>query len=194
MERQRTLGAYRAIDLSMFALILIVFESLIVNASNVWFSAEAWSVSSVAAVTAIVMIRWGPWGALHALLGGIVFVLVSRGAPRQYFIYGAGNLLCLAVLPLIRRWGWERIRNVTWMNVLYSCLVLLGMQAGRGLAAILLGTEPVVALGFITTDVLSYVFTVLIVRIVSRLDGMLEDQKHYLARVNEPRDPEGGVR
>ena len=88
----------------------------------------------------------------------------------------------------------DQVANVTWMNVLYSCLVLLGMQAGRGLAAILLGTEPVVALGFITTDVLSYVFTVLIVRIVSRLDGMLEDQKHYLARVNEPRDPEGGVR
>ncbi|MBR1407882.1 MAG: hypothetical protein IJ573_03160 [Clostridia bacterium] len=194
MERQRTLGAYRAIDLSMFALILIVFESLIVHASNVWFSAEAWSVSSVAAVTAIVMIRWGPWGALHAMLGGIVFALCSHGTLRQFAIYGLGNLLCLTALPLIRRWGWERIRNVSWMNLLYSALVLLGMQAGRGLVSILLGTAPVIALGFITTDVLSYVFTMLIVWIASRMDGMLEDQKHYLARVNEPRDPEGGVR
>ena len=103
MDRHKTLESYRAIDLSLFALILIVFETLIVNASNVWFPGEAWSVSAVAAVTAIVLIRWGPWGGIHAFLGGIVFVLVSRGTAKQVCIYALGNLLCLAVLPLIRR-------------------------------------------------------------------------------------------
>ena len=68
------------------------------------------------------------------------------------------------------------------------------MQAGRGIIAMLLGSRPLVALGFITTDVISYVFTMMIVWIVSKLDGMLEDQKHYLARVNDPRNQEGGVR
>ena len=194
MDRHKTLESYRAIDLSLFALILIVFETLIVNASNVWFPGEAWSVSAVAAVTAIVLIRWGPWGGIHAFLGGIVFVLVSRGTAKQVCIYALGNLLCLAVLPLIRRLGWQKIRERSGLTLLYGFLVLLLMQSGRAAVAVLLGTKPLTALGFITTDVISYIFTLTILWIAARLDGMLEDQKHYLARVNDPRNQEGGVR
>ena len=68
----------------------------------------------------------------------------------------------------------------------FPCLGLgsaLLMQAGRFAIAWLLGHSPGVCAGFFTTDVLSSFFSMLIVWICRRLDGMLEEQKHYLARI-----------
>ena len=192
MEGRITPEKYRWIDLSLFAVILIVFESTIVRAATEWFPKEAWTVSAVAAVTAIVMVRWGPWAGIHAVLGGIVFVLTSRGSGMQYAIYCIGNLAALAVYPLLKKWGWEKLHSNVLLLLLYGVLVLLAMQAGRAAVSLVFGTPPAVALGFVTTDVISYIFTTLILWIVSRLDGMLEDQKHYLKRLNEQQDRKGG--
>ena len=59
------------------------------------------------------------------------------------------------------------------------------MQAGRTLAAVLLGGLKGDLLIFITTDSVSYIFTLAILWIASRLDGMLEDQAHYLERLSQ---------
>ena len=61
MQGTRSLSQYRAIDCSLFAIMLIVFETVINRAATAWFPKEAWTVSVVPAVTAIVMVRWGPW-------------------------------------------------------------------------------------------------------------------------------------
>lgn len=193
LQDHRTLSQYRAIDLSLFALILIVFETVIVRASNHWFPKEPWTVSAVAAVIAIVMVRWGPWAVIHAVLGGIVYVMTSGGEPRQYLIYCLGNTAALAVLPLLRKLGWERLHRDFLINLLYSLLTVLATQVGRAVLAMILGTAPAAAAGFITTDVVTYIFTGTIVWIASRLDGVLEDQKHYLMRINDPKNREGGI-
>ena len=193
MQGRMTVRRYRAVDLSLFALILIVFETVLVRAANEWFPQEPWTVSATAAVVAVVMVRWGPWCALHALIGGIVTVTVSRGSAQQFLIYGIGNLAALAVWPLERKWGWKKLRDNSLLNFLYAALVLLAMQAGRILIALILGTKPEELLLFITSDSVSYIFTLTIVWIVSRLDGMLEDQGHYLRRINDPKNREGGI-
>ena len=193
MQGRMTVGRYRAVDLSLFAVILIVFEMVLVRAANEWFPKEPWTVSVTAAVTAVVMVRWGPWCALHALIGGIVTVTVSRGTAQQFLIYGLGNLAAMAVWPLERKWGWERLRSNSLLNFLFAALVLLAMQGGRILIALVLGTKPEELLLFITSDSVSYIFTLVIVWIVSRLDGMLEDQEHYLRRINDPKNREGGI-
>ena len=190
MHLQRTESQYRLIDLSLFAIILIVFESVIVKAATAWFPMEAWTVSAAAAVTAIVMARWGLWGAIHAVIGGIVTVLVSKGAPAQFVIYGIGNLGGLAGWLLLRKYGWERLHTGFLFLMAYGGVTLLGMQAGRGLVSLLFGTTPAAVPGFITTDVISYIFTGVILWITARLDGMLEDQGHYLKRINTKQEGE----
>ena len=70
---------------------------------------------------------------------------------------------------------------------------MLLTQAGRAVIAMILGTAPAAAAGFITTDVITYIFTITIVWIASRLDGILEDQRHYLQRINAPENREGGI-
>ena len=192
MNGQRSIRRYRAIDLSLFAFMLIVFETLIVTAATRWFPNEPYTVSVVAAVTAIVMMRWGYWAALHAALGGLVFCLASGAAARQYVIYCGGNLLGLAALAWIRAFGEERVRQDVFKSLLFGFSTLLLMQLGRGIIALAFGASPAAALGFITTDAVSYLFTLLIIWIVRRLDGVFEEQIHYLRRVRKQREEDKG--
>ena len=47
-----------------------------------------------------------------------------------------------------------------------------------------LGARPGSVVGFFTTDSLSLLFTFVIIWIARKLDGVYEDQKHYLLRLH----------
>lgn len=183
-----TIGEYRNIDLSLFAVMLIASETVIINAATRWFPSEAYTVSVVAAICAIVMMRWGPWAALHAVLGGFVYVLVSKGTGAQYVIYCVGNLFSLGALGLLKLWGSEPIREDKLKSLAFALAVQVLMQLGRAAVSLLFGTPVSKAVGFITTDALSILFTLVIIWISRRLDGVFENQKHYLLRLNKERE------
>ena len=163
-----------------------------VSAATKWFPGEAYSVSAVGAVVSIVMMRWGPWAAIHAALGGAVTCFASGAAGPQYAVYCCGNLLGLGALWLKKRMGAEAIRQDALKSLLFGLVTLLLMQLGRALAAMALGAAPTGAAGFFTTDVISLLFTLVVVWIARRLDGIFEDQGHYLLRVAEERERERG--
>ena len=193
MRRQMSVAQYRAMDVSIFAILLMVFETVVTKAATVWFPQEPYTVSVTAAITAIVLMRWGPWAALHACLGGVVYALVAGGRPVQFLIYGAGNLLALAALALKKPLGGdEAIRGSAQKTLVFGLAVILLMQAGRALCAVLTGSALSAALGFFTTDVVSVLFTLVIVWFVRRLDGVFENQMHYLRRVQAEREREKG--
>lgn len=185
MKRRISFRQYRAIDLALFAAMLCVSEWLLVTSATRWFPDQLYTVSLVGALTAIVLLRWGPWAAIHAALGGLVFALVSHGSGKQLLIYAGGNLLSLLMLLPLRLLGGERIRGDGFLSVCFGLGTLLLMQLGRMLLAIALGAPPRSALGFFTTDTLSLLFTGLILWIARRADGILEDQKHYLLRIQK---------
>ncbi len=180
----RTIQQYRAIDLSLFAVILIIFEIVIVKAAVSWFPKEAWMVSAAPAVTAIIMVRWGPWCAIHAAVGGVVSVLARNGNWQECLIWGIGNLAVLAVLPLEKKWGWQRLRKELLLNLLFGFLIVLSMQAGRAVVALVLGESLEGTWRMTAMDSITYIFSLTIIWIASRLDGILEDQVHYLKRLN----------
>lgn len=185
MKRRISFRQYRAIDLALFAAMLCVSEWLLVTAATRWFPDQLYTVSLVGALTAIVMLRWGPWAAIHAALGGLVFAVASHGSGKQLLIYAGGNLLSLLMLLPLRRLGGEKIRSDGFLSVCFGLAVLLLMQLGRMLLAMAFGAPPRNALGFFTTDTLSLLFTGLILWIARRADGILEDQKHYLLRIHK---------
>ena len=185
MARQRSLGEYRAIDLFCFLLMLAVFEPALHFAATKLFPAEPYSVSAVAAITAIVMMRWGPWAAVHAACGGILACVLAGARWDQYIIYGAGNLLSLAALLLLNRWGKEETRKDALKSMAFGLATVLLMQLGRALIALAFGSGWQVCLGFFTTDVITDLFTVVIIWIARRLDGVFEDQIHYLLRIQK---------
>ena len=207
MNHRMTFRQYRQIDLTVFGGMLVLAETMIVLAATRWFPAEAYTVSAVAAVTAIVLMRWGPWAALHAVLGGLVYCFVSGGRPEQYLIYCAGNLFALLSLIWFRIFGKERIREDGILTVFFALGTQLFMQLGRAAMAFALlraspgsappGTQSFAGalsfcIGFITTDALSGLFTAVILWIARRQDGLFEDQKHYLLRIQEAEKEERG--
>lgn len=192
MEKKRSIEQYRNIDLTLFAVMLVFSEWLIVRASTRWFSGQLYTVSVAAAITAIVMMRWGAMAAIHAVLAGAVYCFVSGASGQQYLFYCVGNLLGLASLLLIRFLGSERIRNDDLLSLLFALSTQLFMQLGRGLTAMLAGYSFASALEFLTTDALSGLFSMVIIWIARRLDGIFENQKSYLLRLNRDAEEEKG--
>ena len=174
MNRQRTWKEYRAIDLALLALALAVFEFIIVRAANWWFPGQPFTVSLAAAMASIVYMRWGAWGAIHAVEAGLVFCYFSGATGEQFVIYCAGNLVSVLAVLLLRAAGKERVRT-GHLSLVFPLLVQVLMQAGRAVTALLLGAGPADAVGFFTTDSLSLLFTFVIIWIARKLDGVYED-------------------
>lgn len=184
---------YRLIDLGIFAVILIIFESIASKAA-LSFTSQPYSISIVSAITCIIFMRWGIWGCFHAVLGGFVYCFVTGGAADQYIIYMVGNLFSLAALLLLKRIGPDRVREKVFLSLLLSVLVSLLMQLGRGIVAVVFGASPNMIAGFVFTDSVSTLFAMVITGIVRKLDGVFEDQKSYLIRLNrEEENIEEGV-
>ena len=192
MNRHLTLKQYRNLDLFLFAVMLIISESLIVNAAIRWFPDQLYTVSVCAAIVSIVMMRWGAWGAVHAVLGGLVYCFWAGGAPKQYLIYMIGNLFSLLSLLMFRLAGKKRICENVLLTLFYAVCTQLFMQMGRACVSFVMGAPVSTGVNFITTDALSGLFTMVIVWIASRLDGVFEDQISYLLRVQKENEEEKG--
>ena len=187
MKRQRTWKEYRAIDLALLAAALAVFEFIIVWAANWWFPGQPFTVSLAAAMTSIVYMRWGAWGAIHAVEAGFVFCFFSGASGKQFFIYCIGNLVSVLAVLLLKALGKERVRT-GHLSLIFPLLVQVLMQAGRAAVALLMGADPANTVGFFTTDSLSLLFTFVIIWIARKLDGVYEDQKHYLLRIHAEKE------
>ncbi len=189
MKNQLTFSQYRAIDLGLFALMFAVFEFIIVRVSTVGiFFDPAYTVSLAGAIVSIVYMRWGYWGGIHAALAGFLFALYYGGRPDQYAIYCIGNLFSLLAVPVLLKKGKEDVRTGRLSSLLFPLVVCLLMQLGRAAVSLVLGGSLGGATGFFTTDALSVAFTLVIVWIARRLDGIYEDQKHYLLRIQEEKE------
>ena len=191
MNRQITFQQYRTIDLTIMAVLLAVSQIVIYFASSVLYPEQLYVVSPAAAMTAIVMMRWNGWSVLHALLSGGLYALLAGGGWQHIVIYGAGNVLCLLALPALKLLGKERIRLNGVLSGVFGLAVQTLMWLGRAGIAFLLGFGPAACIGFITTDILSGLFTLVIIWVVRRVEGLFEDQKHYLLRLESERQVEG---
>lgn len=190
MKKQLTFSQYRLIDLTAFALMYAVFEYIIIRAAmGSLFRDQVFTVSLAGAITSIVYMRWGLWGGIHAALTGALYCLYSGGTATQFAVYILGNLCSLPAALVLRRIGPERVRTGYWSCLLFPLAVILLMQGGRALVSLILGGPADGVLGFFTTDALSILFTLVILWIARRLDGVYEDQKHYLLRIQKEDKP-----
>ena len=190
MKPHFSLAQYKAFDLTAFALILAVAEVLISLAASRWFPDQLYTVSAVAGVTAIVIVRWKWFAGIHALIGALVICIVLGSTPHQFLIYCVGNLFGLFGVFLAKLIKEERMRKNPLLAILYGMGVLLMMQTGRAALSLILGYGFKSALAFYATDSLSYIFTALILLIASRQDGLLEEQVHYIHRIQEAEEKE----
>ena len=192
MNRQRTFDQYRSIDLTILLIVQVASQFVIHFAATVLYTDQLYVVSPVAAVAALVMMRWNGWAAIHILLGGVLYALMAGGNWQHILIYGGGNLLALIALLMWKYVGKERIRKDGLLNMLYALLTQLLMQVGRSVVAAVLGFPAGALLGYLTTDLLSGLFSMVILWSIRRVDGLFEDQKQYLLRIAREQKNERG--
>ena len=182
---------YRAMDIFLLTAIGCLCEALIVFASTVWFPDQLYSLSVIAAVSGIVMIRWGIFAAVPAAAMGLLHCALLGAGTQQTLIYTLGGCLCLVLVPAIGKVSWQTISESGANCVFYGMVCALLVQLGRAAAALLCGYPFSAAVLYFTTDVLSVLFAMVVIWIVRHLDGILEDQKHYLDRVSREKESGG---
>ena len=178
---------YRVIDLVIMLAIVSFAEFIIITAAKSWFPDELYILSPTVTIVCIVMMRWGGFAAIHAAAGGLVMCMASGAAAEQYIIYCVGNCFALAALLWFAFLGKEKIRTSIPLTALFTVTAFCAQQIGRWLVGLLFGGTVQDITGFFTSDSLSLIFAVLVVQLARRLDGVFEDQKTYLFRIQAER-------
>jgi len=182
---QITFKQYRTIDISILVALTIIFEGIATLASAKWFAAQPVAISIGLAMICIVMMRWGWQAALAAAAGGFVFCVLSGATAQQYIIYCIGNIFALLGMVWFKVFGKEGIRKSLWLITLFVSTAYVGQVLGRSIIAIFFGDNISTIVTFATTDIMSLVFAVLVIALFRKTDGMLEDQKAYLLRLDK---------
>ncbi|MGN1060504.1 MAG: hypothetical protein ACI4QN_02110 [Candidatus Coproplasma sp.] len=191
-SRLITVEQYRLTDLFLFAVILVVAE-LAAHFAVRWLPQEAiYTVSFMVPIVLLVMARWGWQGVFYAIASGLIVCLFNLKSINgvQWASYLIGNaFIALMLLPryLI---GINKIASKWWATALFAVGGWLCVYLGRSIVwAIAYAISPIegatAASGFVafaTCDVLSLVMAVIVMLIMRKLDGMVEDQKSYLER------------
>ena len=181
---------YRSLDLFFFTVITFLAELGITLAASKWFPDQLYTVSVTAAITAIVIMRWKGFAMIQAVVGALALCLGMGAEPKQILIYCLGNLFSAGAILVRKAAGEKRIReNVIW-TLCFGAGTLFLMQTGRVVMALLLGSKLREVIAFYATDSLSYIFTAVILWIARRQDGIFEDQKAYVLRMQEERELE----
>lgn len=187
---------YKTTDLVIFAVILIVAEVLSYFAT-VWFPSSVFFVLSLTVpVSALVVVRWGWWGIFYPVIGGVTSCLLRGTGFNYYAVYCIGGMAIALLLLPTKLIGADKIRSKWYFTAIFAVGAWLSVYLGRSLVwMVAYAISPVVGsniyAGFVGfgLDIISLFATVVVMLIMRRLDGMFEDQKSYLKRIDkEKRD------
>ena len=182
-----TFNQYRNIDLGIMSILLIISEAVTTLATNKWFAAQPVAISSTLLFICIFIMRWNGYAAIAAVLGGAVFCIASGATLEQFVIYAGGNLLSLLALLWFKAYRKDDVRLGSFKLSFFTISVYLLMQLGRWLISLAFGGGLWNIVGYITSDVISLLFAVIILFLLRGVDGMIEDQKAYLFRLERER-------
>lgn len=188
-SRLISLQQYRLTDIFLFAVILVAFD-LIIHYAFIAYSGD-FVFSLLVPIVLLVMIRWG-WPCVFLAVGeGILFSVLNRDLANftnwHYIIYGIGNAWIMLMLIPMKLVGKDKIcrsgGHTLWFVVLGWLLVYLGRCVmswicGLGFSSMFFGQAM---------DLISLFIGILLTQIFRRLDGMFEDQKSFLLRLDKER-------
>lgn len=187
-----SLRQYKLTDLFFFAIVLALSDLLIFCATKFWFKSVAdYYISFMLPIALTVIMRWGWVGIFYSVADGIVLCAMQEGSWQTYIIYIIGNACILAVLLLTKFMGKERIRGKWYFSVLYVAAGWIAVNLALTLAGTCFGGNFLALagqnFGLGVYGALSFAIAVITVMILRRLNGMFEDQKHFLLRQDKER-------
>ncbi len=211
--KQITFKQYKAIDISILSALLFVFEALgvwifksndfFVKIQNYQYLGDdgtiengvailpfAMSISLTLLVVLVVMMRWDIFAFVPAIVGGVASCLSNGGNYQQYLIYCIGNLFGLFTILIIRKIGKEKVREKISTLVLIVLATYVFMAVGRWLVSLIFLPSFTTILTYLTTDLIALIVAIVGLIALRKSDGMLEDQKAYLLRLDREKKAE----
>lgn len=186
-SRLISLRQYRLTDLFLFAVILAVFE-LIIHFAYKAYNGD-FTFSPLVPIVLLVMMRWGWVSVFYALGDGLLYCLLNGGTegfePYYYAIYIIGNAFIMLLLLMTKFMGKQKIADKWYFSALFAVSGWLAVCIGRTLVAMVCGIDFLSAALSQLADVFSLGIGVVLILVLRRLDGMFEDQKHYLLRLDK---------
>ena len=199
-SRLISFARYRATDLLIFAAILVAFGLISFFAFTRWFTSDisTFFFSVGIPVSLLVMVRWGWYGMFYAVADGLLYctlsVLTSGGeyysmAFQYYLTYAVGGAFVGLAYLMVRFMGYRRITSAWYFTLLYMLCGWVAVLVGRVLVSLCFGENFLAALlGFMgPSELLSLAMGIVILLIMRRLDGMMENQRDYLIRLDKER-------
>lgn len=196
-SRQISVKQYRFTDLFLFAVILAISELVAYFAAKILPGEAYYTVSFSIPIILVVMLRWGWPSIIYAVISGLIVCLLHSDSATgiQYACYLIGNsFIAFMLLPryLI---GSGKIKSKWWAAALFAVGGWLGVYLGRSVIwAIGYAISPVdgltAASGFLIfgqSDLMSLVMGIVLMLVLRKLDGMLEDQRAFLNRLDTER-------
>ena len=183
-----TFKQYRKIDICIFSVLLIISETVTTLATNHWFVEQPVAISTTLVFICMVMMRWNVFALIPAMIGGTVFCIASSATVEQYLIYTVGNCAALIAMLWFKPLGKDGIRKSFFKLLLFVSTAYIAMQIGRWLLSLPFGADFRTLLVYLGTDVISLLFAVVIMALMRNADGMIEDQKSYLFRLQRERE------
>lgn len=190
MDNRITFKQYRNIDIGILCLLTAVFEAVATLATSKWFVGQPMAISITLALTLIAMHRWSCISAPIPVVGGIVFCLFSSASIEHYLIYCGGNLFALASLVYFKLFAKKTVKQSFLKTLLFTSTSYVAVAIGRFLFSLPFGAGFSELVGFLASDILSLLFAVVILWIFKDVDGLIEDQKSYLFRLEKQRKAE----
>lgn len=191
-SRLISIGQYRLTDLFLFAVILSVFD-VIAHFAPMWFSGAAmFTFTLTVPITLLIMFRWGWPCVLFAIGDGILLcALNSPGVWQSYLSFSIGcGFICFLLIAL-KFIGKEKISQKWYFSALFTLAAWILMNSGITIMQTVCGGGFVSALavnfGLGANGLMSLALALLVILVMRRLDGMFEDQKRYLLRLDKER-------
>ncbi len=186
-SRLISLRQYRLTDLFLFAVILVVFEVILHFAFKAFHG--DFIFSPMLAITLIVMMRWGWPSIFYAVGDGLLYCLLNikdpSFSPYMFAIYIIGNAFVAVLFLMTRFMGKKKIRDRWYFSLLFATVGWIAVVLGRAITAACFGLGFVSALLAHFGDLVSFAICLTIILVMRRLDGMFEDQKAFLKRLDE---------
>lgn len=188
-SRLISLKQYRLTDLFIFAAILLIYDLIMFYAPQLFTGGAIYSFCLTVPITLLVMIRWGWQSVFFAVGDGIVLNLLNNPTSWQgYISYAVGNALMMLLLIAVKFIGKDKIVGKWYTTVLFVIvgwvLANFGVTCIQAMFGYNFGEVAAANFGFGVDGVLALAMGLVILLVLRRLDGMLEDQKKYLIRVN----------
>ena len=191
-------GRYRATDLLIFAAILAAFGMISFFAFTEWFVTDSsrYIFSISVPVTLLIMVRWNWYGMFYAAGDGLLYCILmlatgnmASGTELEYFlIYGLGSALIGLNYLMVKFMGYKKIAGRWYFTLLYAVCGWVLLALGRAAVWACFGQgflDGLLAFG--GSDLLSLGMAVIILLVLRRLDGMMENQRDYLIRLDKER-------